>query len=249
VYRSLAIAVLCAAGFLSVAAPAAAQRSTCADCHYASASGIRRGHLEEWDRSPHGRNDVGCEKCHSGDAKEFEPFLAHRGVLNPADPSSPVNRGNLPFTCGQCHIGPAVAFESSRHFELLKSGNAKGPTCSTCHGDVDGRILSPRALASACNACHGPGETAPRAERARLVREQYEDLRNVREQMKLASKRIARVDDKRRRDNLMRLLTRAEGTVGRAVEAGHKFVYDDMSAYLRLAKQHVDELLTTLANR
>ena len=90
------------------AAPATAQQSRCADCHFANPTAPAGIHLSDWDRSAHSRNNVGCEKCHGGDATTFESFLAHRGVLNSANPASPVNRRNLPATCGACggtHMG------------------------------------------------------------------------------------------------------------------------------------------------
>jgi hypothetical protein len=237
---------------LMVAAPASPQQSHCAECHYADPAAPRRDHWNEWERSPHGRNRVGCESCHGGNAQEFEDFLAHRGVLSSSDKASPVNRKNLPFTCGQCHIGPLVAFEDSRHYELLRSGSTgsnNGPTCSTCHGAVDGRVLSPKALASQCGDCHGPGEVAPRAERVRLVREQYEGLTVVREQVKRARSLIKRVDDKERRAELTKALDRVQGPLTRAVDAGHKFVYEDLKQYLAIAEERVQVVLATFANR
>jgi hypothetical protein len=230
-------------------APASAQQSFCADCHYANPSAPRPDHLEEWDRSPHGRNRVGCEKCHGGNAAVSEAFRAHTGVLNSADEFSRASRRNLPLTCGQCHVAPSVAFEASRHYELLRSGSNRGPTCSTCHGAVDGRVLSPRSLASKCGECHGPDEAAPRAGRVQAVRVQYEALSGVREQAKQAQALIKRVTDRKRREDLTAALDRVQAPLTRAVEAGHKFVYDDLKAQLAVAQQRVDALLNTLANR
>jgi hypothetical protein len=228
---------------------ASAQQSYCADCHYANPSAPRQDHLEEWDRSPHGHNRVGCEKCHGGNATAVEAFRAHAGVLNSADDFSSASRRNLPLTCGQCHVAPSVAFEASRHYELLRSGSSHGPTCSTCHGAVDGRVLSPRALASKCGECHGPDEVAPRAGRVEAVRAQYERLAAVREQVKQAQSLIKRVSDQKRRADLTSALDRAQAPLVRAVEAGHKFVYDDLKAQLATAQQRVDALLNALANR
>jgi hypothetical protein len=240
-----------AASAVAIATPAVAQinQSRCADCHYANPTSPRQDHLQEWDRSPHSRNNVGCEKCHRGNPAEFEPFLAHRGVLNSSNIESPVNRRNLPTTCGACHVGPFVAFQDSRHYQLLQTGSNNGPTCSTCHGDTDGRLLSPKALASQCNQCHGPGEQAPRAERARQVRDQYEGLKVVREQMKLAQSLIRRVDNKTRRTELTQAYEQAQVPLTRAVNAGHKFVYDELREYLGVAQQRVEALLNRLANR
>jgi hypothetical protein len=244
--------VLAALAALILVPPASAQiapQTSCADCHVARPDAPRRDHLDAWDRSPHGRNNVGCESCHGGNPKSFEALTAHASILRPGDPKSPVNRRNLPTTCGVCHTGPFVAFQDSRHYALLQSGNQNGPSCSTCHGEVDGRVLSPKALASRCNECHGPGEVAPRAERARQVREQYESLSVVREQMKLAQTLIRRVDDTKRRAVLTEAYEQAQVPLTRAVNAGHKFVYDELREYLALAQKRVEALLSTLANR
>ena len=74
-------------------------QSSCADCHYANPDAP--GHLSEWERSAHGRHAVGCEKCHGGDPTSFDAFRAHQGILDSRNPASPVNRTNLPRTCGQ----------------------------------------------------------------------------------------------------------------------------------------------------
>lgn len=251
--RLLGAFTFSALGFstLGIATPVFAQlnQSRCADCHFANPTSPRQDHLQQWDRSPHSRNNVGCEKCHGGNPAEFESFLAHRDILVSSNPQSKVNRRNLPATCGGCHVGPFVAFQDSRHYQLLQTGSNNGPTCSTCHGDNDGRLLSPKALASQCNQCHGPGEQAPRAERARLVREQYEGLTAVREQMKLANSLIRRVDDKARRNELAQELEQAQVPLTRALNAGHKFVYDDLREYLATAQKRVEALLNRLANR
>lgn len=244
--------VLIAVAGLSAATAAAAQippQSGCADCHYARPDSPRQDHLEAWDRSPHERNNIGCERCHGGNPKTFEAMPAHVGILGSADAKSPVNRRNLPATCGACHTGPFVAFQDSRHYQLLQTGNNRGPTCSTCHGDVDGRVLSPKALASRCNECHGPGEAAPRAERARQVRDQYESLTVVREQMKLAQSLIKRVTDQKRRVALTDALQQAQVPLTRAVNAGHRFVYDELRENLAVAQRRVEAVLSTLANR
>jgi hypothetical protein len=245
------IAIVLIAGVF-VAAPASGQippESACADCHFSRPESPRQGHLATWDRSPHGRNRIGCERCHGGNPKVFEALPAHVGILPARHEDSPVNRRNLPVTCGACHVGPFVAFQDSRHYELLRQGSGDGPTCSTCHGEVDGRVLSPKALAARCNTCHGPGELAPRAERAQHVREQYEQLAEVRDQMKQAQSLIKRVNDKARRAALNDAYEQAQVPLTRAINAGHMFVYDELRTHLAVARQRVEALLASLANR
>jgi hypothetical protein len=245
------VALFVSIAALAIAASASPQippQSGCADCHVANPAAPRRDHLEAWDRSAHGRANIGCEKCHGGNPRTFDDLPAHAGIIRPSDPRSPVNRRNLPATCGACHRGPLAAFEDSRHYQLLTSGEHKGPTCSTRHGEVDGRVLSAKALASKCNDCHGPGEVAPRAERARQVREQYEQLAVVRQQMKQAQSLIKHVSDKKRRASLTQTYDQAQIPLTRAVDAGHRFNYSELQEYLSLAQQRVNALLSTLAN-
>jgi hypothetical protein len=226
-----------------------ARTNGCADCHLAVPTAPASAHVSAWDRSPHGRKNVGCHVCHGGNPAAVEPALAHRGILPPADPKSPLHRLNIPATCGNCHRAPFTAFQDSRHYKLLRSGNDDGPTCITCHGDVDGRVLSATALAARCANCHGPDEVAPRAGRMVEVRAVYEELGVVREQMKAAQLLIERVADKKRKAELKFAYEQAELPLRRAVELGHRFVYDDLRRNLSHAQEQVNALMAKLANR
>lgn len=245
----LAIAFALVVGTLLVPAVAHAQQSKCGDCHFAQNNPPNQDHLFDWDRSPHARANVGCEKCHGGNPNVFERGLAHRGVLSPANKKSPAYRANLPATCGACHVGPFVAFQDSRHYELLTTGDNRGPTCSTCHDPVAGNLLSAKALEKQCSQCHGEKEIAPRAERAKNARQKYEGLRAIREQLKLASSMIKRVEDGQRRADLLAEYEQAMVPVTRAINAGHKFVYTELDEYLTVAQGRVEKLMARIANR
>ena len=110
-------------------------------------------------------------------------------------------------------------------------------------------MLSAKALASECNDCHGPRELAPRVKRAAEVREQYDQLKAVRDEMKLAQSLIKRVDDKKRRASLMDAYQQAEVPVKQAIDAGHRFVYGELREHLDVARARVEVLLSNLANR
>ena len=246
----LVVATAFIASVFLVASPARAQQaSRCADCHFAQNAVPNPDHLSDWDRSPHAKNNVGCEKCHGGNSTVFEASLAHRGILNSGNKKSPVYRANLPQTCGTCHVGPFVAFQDSRHYQLLKTGVDRGPTCSTCHDAVAGDLLSPKSLEKQCNQCHGPKEVAPRAQRAANARKMYETLGVVRDQLKLASTMIKRVEDRQRRADLMTEYEQAQVPLTRAINAGHKFVYDELDEYLKVAQDRIDKLMARIANR
>lgn len=230
------------------AVPAMSQQSRCADCHFAHPNAPGAEHLTDWDRSAHSRNSVGCEKCHGGDATTFEPFLAHRGVLNSANPSSPVNTHSLPTTCGKCHAGPFVAFQDSAHFALLEKGDARVPVCSTCHGAAGSLRPSPRTLEAQCRQCHGPSGTARRPEYAEAARTLYDDLSETRDLLKSTRSLVNRVSDRTRRAELDQAYQQAEVPLIQAVQDGHKFVYDDLRERLSVARQRLEALLGQLAN-
>jgi nitrate/TMAO reductase-like tetraheme cytochrome c subunit len=239
------VVLICALGLVT---PAGAQQSRCADCHFSRPDAPAADHLANWDHSAHGRNNVGCERCHGGDATTFEPFLAHRNVLNSANPASPVNRRNLSATCGVCHAGPFVAFQKSRHFALLENGDARAPVCSTCHGGVGSRRPSARALETQCAQCHGANGVAPRPERAEAARTLYDALHESRELMKTVRSLVNRVGDQRRRRELDEAYRQADVPLIEAVQAGHEFVYDALKERLAVARQRMEALLGQLAN-
>jgi hypothetical protein len=246
--RALAILGFTFLGAASSYAQTAAKNG-CADCHVTTPAGPGSTHVETWDRSPHGLADVGCSACHGGDPTTFDPLQAHQGILPPTDRRSPRHALNIPAMCGKCHAGPFAAFQTSRHYDLLRTGNDEGPTCITCHGASDGRMLSAKALAARCSSCHGPKEVAPRAGRVVEVQSVYEELGAVREQLKLARLLIARVNDKKRRAKLTFDYEQTELAVRQAVEVGHKFVYDSLRSNLARAQDRTNALLASLANR
>ena len=72
---------------------------------------------------------------------------------------------------------------------------------------------------------------APRSERAKNARAMYEGLNAVRDQLKLASALIKKVEDKQRRADLMNDYEQATVPMTRAINAGHKFVYAELDEY------------------
>lgn len=235
--------------------PAAAQGSRCADCHMANINvagtnwtGFAIRHLQDWDSSPHGMHWVGCEKCHGGNASTFEPFQAHQTMLHAENPASPVNRTNLPQTCGSCHAGPFVGFQKSQHYRLLRGADGRGPTCTTCHGEVAGILLSPRALESQCNSCHGPGKPQPRPDYASNARMLMAEVRAVRSTLNQTQAIIKRIKDNRARAPFEEAWRQAEVPLIEARDAGHEFVFDNLKERLERAKARADALMERLAN-
>ena len=234
---------------LTQVAPLGAQESRCADCHFANPqSDPNPQHLSDWESSAHGRNNVGCEKCHGGDPSSFESFLAHRGVLTSHNPASRTHRTNLPETCGGCHPGPFVAFQKSRHYQLLREGKDDGPTCSTCHGAVAARLLSARGLEKRCERCHGPEGRYPQPEVAVQGKVLLAEVSNVRALLRQASEQIRRIEDEARRKTFQESYDQAEVPLVEAVDSAHAFVFDQMRERLRTARERAETLLNALAN-
>ena len=243
----LAIALLAAWG--APEALAQLDRSNCADCHFANPyDEPAQAHLQDWSRSPHGRNDVGCERCHGGQPDTFESLLAHRDVLGSFNPASPVHRTQLPGTCGSCHAGPYVAFQSSQHYQLLNDGDRRVPTCSTCHGSVGAHLLSPGGLEQQCASCHGPDGVAPRPGRAAGARLLLEGVGEVRDSLEAAGRLIERIRDPERRAALEEAYQQAEVPLIQARQAGHRFVFDQLEERLATARTRAAGLLARLVN-
>jgi hypothetical protein len=234
---------------------AQSQQSRCADCHFANPpqgvftpSGDASRHLRDWDNSAHARANVGCERCHGGDATTFDSLQAHRTVLHWSNPAGPVNRVNLPRTCGSCHTGPFAAFQKSRHYALLTSGNREVPTCATCHGEAGENRPSPKSLESECRSCHRAGRPAGRPEHPALGRRMLEGVRDTRAQLKEARRLIDRVSDRARRERLNQAAQQVEVPLTEATQAGHSFVYTNLEERLGVARRRLSALVEALAN-
>ncbi len=142
---------------------AVASPQFCATCHATEVKQYQAGiHGRAHD---HGNGDVpACQSCHGS---------AH-AVLPASDPHSPVNKQNLPATCGSCHsnpklaakymfteVRPVEAYRQSVHGRAIQSGNLSAASCGDCHGNHD--ILPPsnphskiwkQNVAATCGKCH-----------------------------------------------------------------------------------------------
>jgi len=146
-----------------VVKPSSSGTALCATCH--------AGEVKEFATSIHGRarahpngDAPTCQNCHGPTHQ-----VVAASALN-----SPVNKLNLPRTCGQCHSNPALAakymfavakpveaYESSVHGRAIQAGKMNAAVCNNCHGVHD--ILpadDPRSpifkfrVASTCAKCH-----------------------------------------------------------------------------------------------
>jgi len=114
-----------------------------------------------------GNTDVPrCQDCHGA---------THKGLAGD-DRRSPVQKANLPDTCGHCHSNPALAakyhfavalpveaYKLSYHARAIRNGNLNAATCNDCHGvhkilpasDPSSPIWKPNVGAT-CGKCHEP---------------------------------------------------------------------------------------------
>jgi len=150
-------------GTHDVVNPATRGVKFCATCHATEES--------QYSASIHGRAHARmngdaptCQSCHGA---------AHQ-VVEASDSKSPVNKVNLPGTCGKCHSNPALAakymfgvakpveaYESSTHGRAIQQGNLNAASCNDCHGVHDILPASdPRSkiwkqnVAATCGQCH-----------------------------------------------------------------------------------------------
>jgi nitrate/TMAO reductase-like tetraheme cytochrome c subunit len=103
--------------------------------------------------------------------------------LTPADdPQSPVNKVNIPSTCGKCHPKIETAYQESIHGKALAQGIKDSPTCTDCHGehnittptDTLSKVY-PRNIPKTCSACHAEETLTSKYGLSNLVYETYQE--------------------------------------------------------------------------
>ncbi|MGH9423983.1 MAG: cytochrome b/b6 domain-containing protein, partial [Thermoanaerobaculia bacterium] len=137
--------------------------ATCGSCHaqkfVMEGSGISAQPIFSYRESVHGRAVANgsmkaavCSDCHG-----------HHEILSARDPASPINRFNIPATCGQCHGAVKNEFLRSIHGKALVRGNSQAPVCTTCHGihniknhvDPKSSVAAQQIARTTCGQCHG----------------------------------------------------------------------------------------------
>jgi cytochrome b subunit of formate dehydrogenase len=132
----------------------------CGDCHSQHNEQTSNGHDEtlyvrSYMQSVHGKaiNEGGlivaatCVDCHGGHA-----------VRPSSDTASPINRENVPETCGQCHRGIEDVYAKSIHGQKLAGGDPDAPVCTDCHAaHAISQSATPgfmRDIVGECGQCH-----------------------------------------------------------------------------------------------
>lgn len=146
---------------------------TCGQCH--SDPYLVKEHMislahpsESYIKSVHGRAIIEkgseeaavCHDCHGT-----------HDMLPSQDSRSPVNRLNIPSTCGACHAEVTSEFSQSIHGKALAAGIKDAPTCVDCHGEH--QIASPDEEASPVSLRQVSKVTCPRCHDDERIMDRY----------------------------------------------------------------------------
>lgn len=170
--RSLASALLLAAGLALVRPVAAAPAVSRADTVSATAGRCGVCHPAErvqHEKSRHALEGVRCVSCHGGDDRSLQQGAAHGAGFR----GRPARR-EIPALCASCHsdeqkmraynlpVDQFALYQTSAHGLRLAKGDTRVAVCSDCHGAHE--ILAPEDPASSlyvlniprtCGTCHG----------------------------------------------------------------------------------------------
>jgi cytochrome b subunit of formate dehydrogenase len=166
-----------------------AQEKLCLSCHLDN-PGVRSrtaptaGFIASYENSVHGSellkgnaSAANCVDCHG----------AHE-MNKGREPSSLVNRENIPNTCGKCHAGIAGEYRQSVHGTAMARGVTDAPACTNCHGehtiyrhdDPRSPVAAKNVSAQVCSPCHTSVALASKyglaADRFRTFSDSYHGL-------------------------------------------------------------------------
>lgn len=123
------------------------------ECHASTIDKFAKSNYEQWTRSKHAMFNVTCNNCHGGDPSSEVKETAHKEVLRSSEYNSSVFYRNVPDTCGKCHKAQLDQFIDSLHYQKLKALK-QAPTCDTCHGPHEFKILNSTEFEELCSSCH-----------------------------------------------------------------------------------------------
>jgi cytochrome b subunit of formate dehydrogenase len=83
-------------------------------------------------------------------------------ILAANDARSPINKFNVPATCGRCHGPVQSVFLQSIHGQAILRGNGLAPVCTDCHGihtikaasDPSSSVSEQNLSSTTCTHCH-----------------------------------------------------------------------------------------------
>jgi cytochrome b subunit of formate dehydrogenase len=136
---------------------------TCGSCHslkfVMESAGLSPQPLFSYGESVHGKavargslKAAVCTDCHD-----------HHEILSPRDQRSPINKFNIPNTCGHCHVSVAAEYRMSIHGKAIARGISQAPVCTDCHGihnikshiDPNSSVAAQQIARTTCGQCHG----------------------------------------------------------------------------------------------
>jgi len=123
------------------------------ECHATTLDKFAKSNYEQWTRSKHALFNVTCYNCHGGDPSSDTKETAHIGVSRSSESNSSVFYRNVPETCGNCHTKELNQFKESMHYQKLKALK-QAPTCDTCHGPHEFKVLNSTEFEDLCSSCH-----------------------------------------------------------------------------------------------
>jgi hypothetical protein len=123
------------------------KRATCATCHVdIGASYTDSIHGRARERS--GLNVApSCTNCHGS-----------HDIKSRIDPGSRVAHAQVSVTCGTCHDGITARYDAGVHAAAMRKGDARAPSCATCHTAHDITRVDTEAarlsVTAECGTCH-----------------------------------------------------------------------------------------------
>ncbi|HXF95037.1 MAG TPA: cytochrome c3 family protein [Gemmatimonadales bacterium] len=167
---SLGVALALAAAASDASAQAGPE--SCVTCHLALGDERLTGPAQQYATDVHAAKGLGCVACHGGDGTAEGPE-----AMDPAKgfAGAPA-RSAIPAFCGRCHANaefmkrynPALRvdqlteYASSVHGQLLRRGDQRVATCTSCHPAHRIRPPSdplssvhPLRVVQTCGSCHG----------------------------------------------------------------------------------------------
>ena len=158
---------------LAVAAPLAAQKNSCVECH-AQLEAELKAPVDGFAADIHKQFGLSCAGCHGGNPAQDDITLAKDKTFR----GSPA-RAAIPEFCGSCHSDSAYMrrfnpnirvdqlelYWTSRHGQLLKKGDTAAAVCTSCHGvhgiqtaNLPKSSIFAWNIPETCGRCHADAE-------------------------------------------------------------------------------------------
>ncbi len=136
------------------------QEKMCISCHgnNHTATGPTSDFVRAYEQSVH----ANALKKGNGKAANCVDCHTNHDMQKGSEPTSTVNKRNIPSTCEQCHTNEVKDYRLSIHGTAFGNGNTSAPVCTDCHGEH--KILAPKdpnspvsklhVSVEVCSPCH-----------------------------------------------------------------------------------------------